>query len=46
VLTTRIQGNDFASLLVIQPDGKILAIGTSQNAAGVQELALARYLSQ
>jgi uncharacterized delta-60 repeat protein len=46
VLTTRIQGNDFASLLVIQPDGKILAIGTSQNAADVQELALARYLSQ
>jgi uncharacterized delta-60 repeat protein len=46
VLTTRIQGNDFASLLVIQPDGKILAVGTSQNAAGVQELALARYLSQ
>jgi len=46
VLTTRIQGNDSVSLLVIQPDGKILAIGTSQNAAGVQELALARYLSQ
>ena len=46
VLTTRIQGNDSVSLLVIQPDGKILAIGMSQNAAGVQELALARYLSQ
>jgi uncharacterized delta-60 repeat protein len=46
VLTTRIQGDDFASLLVIQPDEKILAVGTSQNAAGVQELALARYLSQ
>ena len=46
VLTTRIQGNDSVSLLVIQPDGKILAIGTSQNAAGVGELALARYLSQ
>jgi uncharacterized delta-60 repeat protein len=46
VLTTRIQGNDSVSVLVIQPDGKILAIGTSQNAAGVQELALARYLSQ
>ena len=30
VLTTRIQGNDFVSLLVIQPDGKILAVGTSQ----------------
>src|SRR5579862_3063360 len=42
VLTTRIQGNDSVSLLVIQPDGKILAIGTSQNG----ELALARYLSQ
>jgi len=46
VLTTRIQGNDSVSLLVIQTDGKILAIGTSQNAACVQELALARYLSQ
>jgi uncharacterized delta-60 repeat protein len=46
VLTTRIQGDDFASLLVIQPDGKIIAVGTSQNAAGVLELALARYLSQ
>jgi len=45
VLTTKIQGNDFVSLLVIQPDGKILAVGTSQNAAGVTELALARYLS-
>jgi len=46
VLTTKIQGNDSVSLLVIQPDGKILAVATSQNAAGVQELALARYLSQ
>jgi uncharacterized delta-60 repeat protein len=46
VLTTRIQGNDSVILLVIQPDGKILAVGTSHNAAGVQELALARYLSQ
>jgi len=46
VLTTRIQGNDSVSLLVIQPDGKILASGASQNAAGVTELALARYLSQ
>ena len=44
-LTTKIQGKDFVSLLVIQPDGKILAVGTSQNAAGVTELALARYLS-
>jgi uncharacterized delta-60 repeat protein len=46
VLTTRIQGNDSVILLVIQPDGKILAVGTSQNAAGVLELVLARYLSQ
>jgi uncharacterized delta-60 repeat protein len=46
VLTTKIQGDDLVSLLVIQPDGKILAVGTSQNAAGVIELALARYLSQ
>ena len=46
VLTSRIHGNDFVSLLVIQPDGKILAVGTSQNTAGVMDLALARYLSQ
>src|SRR5579859_325525 len=46
VLTTRIQGHDSVILLVVQPDGKILAVGTSQNAAGVMELALARYLSQ
>ena len=45
VLTTRIQGSDLAALTFIQPDGKILAVGTSQNAAGVTELALARYLS-
>jgi uncharacterized delta-60 repeat protein len=46
VLTTRIQGNDTAFVLLIQPDGKILAIGQSQNAAGVTDLTLARYLSQ
>lgn len=46
VLTTRIQGHDSVTLLVIQPDGKILAVGTSQNAVGMTELALARYLSQ
>ena len=45
VLTTRIQGDDPLGQLVIQPDGKILAAGTSQNAAGVTELVLARYLS-
>lgn len=46
MLTTRIQGDDLVRLLVIKPDGKILAVGTSQNAADVMELALARYLSQ
>ena len=46
VLTTRIQGNDAAFVLLIQPDGKILAIGDSRNAAGVTDLTLARYLSQ
>jgi uncharacterized delta-60 repeat protein len=30
VLTTKIQGDDLVSLLVIQPDEKILAVGTSQ----------------
>jgi uncharacterized delta-60 repeat protein len=46
VLTTKIQGNDSALVLLIQPDGKILAIGDSQNAAGVTNLTLARYLSR
>lgn len=46
VLTTTLQGSDSVSALLIQPDGKILAIGESQNAAGVTDLALARYLSQ
>src|SRR6478736_3200957 len=46
VLTTMIQGKDTALVLLIQPDGKILAIGDSQNAAGVTNLTLARYLSQ
>jgi len=46
VLTTKIQGNDAAFVLLIQPDGKILAIGDSRNAAGVTDLTLARYLSQ
>jgi uncharacterized delta-60 repeat protein len=46
VLTTKIQGNDAALVLLIQPDGKILAVGESQNPAGVTDLVLARYLSQ
>jgi hypothetical protein len=37
VLTTRIQGDDLVSLLVIQPDGTILVVGTSQNAADVMD---------
>lgn len=44
VLTT-IQGNDGISALLIQPDGKILAIGSSENnSTGITDVAIARYL--
>ena len=43
-LTTSIQGGDSAGALVIQPDGKILAVGTSQNSTGQVDVALVRYL--
>lgn len=33
-LTTSIQGGDSAGALVIQPDGKIIAVGTSHNNTG------------
>ena len=43
-LTTSIQGGDSAGALVIQPDGKIIAVGTSQNSTGQVDVALVRYL--
>jgi uncharacterized delta-60 repeat protein len=44
-LTTSIQGNESAGALVIQPDGKIIAVGTSQNnSTGQVDVALVRYL--
>jgi len=44
-LTTSIQGGDSAGALVIQPDGKIIAVGTSQNnSTGQIDVALVRYL--
>ena len=44
VLTTSFQGGDAASAVLIQPDGDIVAIGSSQSSTGVTDLALARYL--
>jgi len=43
-LTTSIQGGDSAGALVIQPDGKIIAVGTSENSTGQIDVALVRYL--
>jgi uncharacterized delta-60 repeat protein len=45
VLTTSFQGGDAASTVLIQPDGDIVAIGSSENnTTGVTDIALARYL--
>ena len=45
VLTTSFQGGDAASAVLIQPDGDIVAIGSSEdNTTGVTDIALARYL--
>ena len=45
VLTTNLQGDDAVAALVIQPDGKIVAIGYSENnSTGQTSVALARYL--
>jgi hypothetical protein len=44
VLTTSFNGDDGASALLIQPDGKIVAVGFSENnATGHVFIALARY---
>jgi uncharacterized delta-60 repeat protein len=45
VLTTTINGNDDVQAVLIQPDGKIIAVGNSAiNATGQSFIALARYL--
>jgi uncharacterized delta-60 repeat protein len=44
-LTTSFQGNEAVAALLLQPDGKIVAVGYSQNnATGEADIALARYL--
>ncbi len=45
VLTTRFEGSDQVSSILIQTDGKILAIGQAINSStGLANLAMARYL--
>jgi uncharacterized delta-60 repeat protein len=45
VLTTSFQGDDVAEAVLIQPNGDIIAIGSSENnTTGVTDIALARYL--
>jgi hypothetical protein len=45
VVTTEFQGDDGASVALVQPNGDIVAIGISEdNSTGVVDLALARYL--
>jgi uncharacterized delta-60 repeat protein len=44
-LTTSFQGDDGATIALIQPNGDIVAVGFSEdNSTGVTDLALARYL--
>jgi uncharacterized delta-60 repeat protein len=44
VLTTNFQGDDFAAAAVVQPDRRIVVVGTSENnSTGQVDLALARY---
>jgi uncharacterized delta-60 repeat protein len=44
VLTTTFNGNEAVQAVLIQPDGKIIAVGNSQdNATGQSFIALARY---
>lgn len=46
-LTTTIQGDEGASALLIQTDGKIIAVGFSENnSTGIADVALVRYLGQ
>jgi uncharacterized delta-60 repeat protein len=44
-LTTTIQGDESAAALLVQPDGKIVAVGSSENnSTGVTDVFVARYL--
>lgn len=44
VLTTTLQGDESITGLALQPDGKIVAVGSSEdNATGLVDVALARY---
>jgi uncharacterized delta-60 repeat protein len=44
---TSLQGNESASALLIQPDGKIIAVGFSENnSTGISDIALVRYLGR
>jgi len=46
-LTSTIQGDEDAQALLIQPDGKIIAVGSSENnSTGMTDIFLARYLGQ
>ena len=46
-LTTRFRGTDQVLAVLVQTDGKIVAVGqTVVNATGIANLALARYLEQ
>src|ERR1700740_1647769 len=46
VASTQVQDNDSAAVLLTQPDGKILAIGSAQNTTtGVVDVLLVRYLA-
>lgn len=46
-LTTTIQGDDGVSALLLQPNGDIVAVGSSEdNSTGVTDVALVRYLGQ
>ena len=46
VASTQVQDNDSTAVLLTQPDGKILAIGSAQNTTtGVVDVLLVRYLA-
>jgi uncharacterized delta-60 repeat protein len=45
MVISTLEGNEGASTVLIQPDGKILAIGYSQNnSTGISDIAIVRYL--
>lgn len=45
IVTTVISGSGNNAGVMVQPDGKIIAIGTSTSATGTNKMAVARYLS-